>query len=47
MTPREERIRELAYHMWDQAGRPEGQDQYFWDKAEAEIDVAEELKRKP
>lgn len=39
ITHREERIRELAYRMWDEAGRPQGQDEYFWSKAEAEIDA--------
>ena len=44
-TEREERIRELAHRMWDEAGRPEGQDEYFWHKAEAEIDVADEINK--
>lgn len=38
-TRREERIRELAHRMWQQAGKPLGQDEYFWSKAEAEIDM--------
>jgi hypothetical protein len=29
----EQRIRIRAYHLWDQAGRPEGRDLEFWDKA--------------
>ena len=41
LTAREERIRVLAHSMWERAGRPDGQDEYFWAKAEAEIDAAE------
>ena len=32
----EERVKILAYHLWEQAGRPEGRDLEFWDIAEAE-----------
>jgi hypothetical protein len=27
----------LAYILWEQAGRPLGQDQEFWDRAERQI----------
>ncbi len=38
MTEREERIRHRAHELWEKAGRPEGEDQRFWDEAEREID---------
>jgi len=47
MTEREERIRALAHRMWEEAGRPEGQDEYFWQKAEAEIDAADVIRGVP
>lgn len=37
----EQRIRERAYYIWEQAGCPEGKSVEHWRKAEAEI-VAEE-----
>ena len=34
-TPeREARIRERAYHLWEEDGRPEGRDTEFWERAE-------------
>lgn len=33
----QDRIRDLAYTLWDQAGRPDGQDQEFWFQAEREL----------
>ena len=37
-TPeRESRIRELAYQLWEVAGRPEGHDREFWEQAETQI----------
>ena len=38
---REQRIRERAYAIWEQKGRPEGKDREHWLRAEAEI-AAEE-----
>lgn len=35
--PSEEEIRERAYHLWEEAGRPEGDGVDFWVKAEAEL----------
>ena len=42
------RIQERAYHIWEQAGRPEGQSVEHWLQAEAEIaaderELSEEL----
>ena len=33
----EQRVRERAYALWEQAGRPEGQADEFWDRAHHEI----------
>lgn len=33
----EQRIREAAYRLWDEAGRPEGMERHFWFQAEAAI----------
>ena len=42
VTPeRESRIRELAYQLWEAAGRPEGRDEEYWDQAEAQINSAD------
>ena len=35
---RQERIRQRAHAIWEQAGRPEGAHQQHWDQAIAEID---------
>jgi hypothetical protein len=32
-----DRIRELAYQKWEQAGRPPGDGKNFWDEAEKEL----------
>ena len=37
----EERIRERAFHIWTQEGRPEGRDKDHWELAKAQI-AAEE-----
>lgn len=33
----EQRIREKAYQLWEEAGRPEAREQHFWFLAEASI----------
>lgn len=33
----EQRIREAAYRLWEEAGQPEGREEDFWYQAEAEI----------
>lgn len=38
MSEREKRVLERAYHLWEEAGCPEGRDQEFWRQAEREID---------
>lgn len=37
MTEREQQIRERAHRLWEEAGRPEGRDEEFWERAEQEI----------
>lgn len=36
-TQRHDRIRDLAYSLWQQAGEPEGQEEHFWHLAEKRI----------
>lgn len=38
---REQRIRELAYAIWEQEGRPEGQSERHWETAETAIKAME------
>jgi Protein of unknown function (DUF2934) len=38
---REQAIRERAYAIWEEEGRPDGRDQDHWLRAEAEIGSAE------
>ncbi len=35
--PTEQDIRERAHRLWEQAGRPEGRDDEFWNAAEQEL----------
>ena len=44
---REEAIRERAYAIWEQDGRPEGRSLAHWSQAEAEVGAAVEDQRKP
>ena len=37
MDDHEDRIRRRAYHLWEEAGRPEGRSEEFWHAARAEI----------
>ena len=37
---RQDRIRQRAHEIWEQAGRPEGAHQEHWEQAAAEIDGA-------
>ncbi|QGZ29216.1 DUF2934 domain-containing protein [Stutzerimonas stutzeri] len=34
----EQRIRERAYQLWEEAGRPEGQDVEYWMRARDEME---------
>ncbi|MFJ5486179.1 DUF2934 domain-containing protein [Hansschlegelia beijingensis] len=35
----EDRIRELAYSMWEQDGRPEGRAELYWGRAKAQLEA--------
>jgi hypothetical protein len=39
MSDRKERIRTKAYELWEQAGRPEGEETTHWAEAERRIDA--------
>ena len=39
---RTQRVRDRAHALWEQAGRPEGQDAQHWSQAEHEIAAEEE-----
>lgn len=41
MPTREEKIRERAHQLWEQEGRPAGQEAQHWERASREIDAAE------
>ena len=41
MNAKERAIRERAYQLWDQAGRPEDRSQEFWLAAKAEFEGKE------
>ena len=36
-TPRPEQVALLAYHIWEQEGRPPGREQEHWFQAESQI----------
>ncbi|GAB0113325.1 DUF2934 domain-containing protein [Acidisoma sp. C75] len=36
-----QRIRDIAYDLWEKEGRPEGRDHEFWVRAEAMVDKGE------
>lgn len=37
-TSREQEIRELAFHLWQKAGEPQGQQDEFWHAAVKQLD---------
>lgn len=37
-SDREQRVRDRAYRMWEEAGRPEGQHEEHWHSAGREVD---------
>jgi hypothetical protein len=39
---REQRIRERAYSLWDEAGRPEGRAEEFWERARGLIEAEDD-----
>jgi hypothetical protein len=40
---REERIRVRAHHLWEAAGRPEGQQHEHWEQARRDIDAEDDV----
>lgn len=44
---REDRIRQLAYQRWEEAGRPYGADEQFWRDAEQELSAVEGIADDP
>ncbi|WFU43309.1 DUF2934 domain-containing protein [Bradyrhizobium sp. CB82] len=40
--PTEEQIRKRAFELWEQAGKPEGREDEFWQQAQGELQSAEE-----
>lgn len=43
MTDHDDKIRDRAYQLWDQAGQPEGREQDFWYQAERELSSDDEV----
>ncbi|MCP3726361.1 DUF2934 domain-containing protein [Paraburkholderia sp. CNPSo 3272] len=41
-SAREERIRQRAYELWEQAGSPDAHTDEYWHRAEAEINAEEQ-----
>ena len=39
MADRDQHISVIAYRLWEEAGRPEGQDEHFWLVAVEEYDA--------
>jgi hypothetical protein len=46
MSINDERVRERAKQIWEQAGKPEGRDEEFWHEAERQI-MQEEQDNRP
>ena len=40
-------IRIRAHELWEQAGKPEGKDEEFWQQAERELKAADDVKPIP
>ena len=43
-NPSENEIRARAYELWEQAGKPEGRDDKFWQQAEQALRATEQLR---
>ncbi len=43
MTDADDKIRDRAYQLWDQAGQPEGREEEFWFLAERELSADDEV----
>jgi len=42
--PTDDKLRERAHQLWEQAGRPEGRQDEFWYQAEQELREMEQLR---
>lgn len=40
------KVRDRAYHLWEQAGRPNGREHEFWAQASQEIEGERELRHR-
>ncbi|MGY8679392.1 DUF2934 domain-containing protein [Bradyrhizobium sp. UFLA05-153] len=40
--PTEEQIRKRAFELWEQAGKPEGREDEFWQQAQRELQSTEQ-----
>ena len=40
------KVRDRAYHLWEQAGRPQGREHEFWAQASQEIEGERELQHR-
>ena len=45
--PTNEEISVRAYYLWEAAGRPDGRDQDFWNKAQTELKASKKETSKP
>lgn len=46
MSAEQEKIKNLAYQLWQDAGSPDGRDQEFWYTAEVQVKAAKPAKAK-
>ncbi len=46
MSAEQEKIKDLAYRLWQDAGSPHGRDQEFWYAAEQQVTAAKAAKPK-
>ena len=44
--PTDDKLRERAHQLWEQAGRPEGRQDEFWYRAERELREMEQLRER-
>jgi DUF2934 family protein len=43
----EEQIQKRAYELWEKAGRPEGREEEFWERARESLAIEENQKSQP
>lgn len=47
MSAEQEKVQNLAYQLWQDAGSPDGRDQEFWYAAEVQVRTAKPAKAAP